>query len=207
MRDESDLYKEKIELELDTRQVFTLFFGGAVLVSLVFMLGLLVGRRVEARSNLNAQLATDDPLAALDKLARKSPAAVQPPVAPPQAKEAPKSESAKSTPPAASVPKKEKSTQAPKKITKQVASSVTPPAGSRFTLHISSFSTAKEANALADKVKAAGYSSARVSVFDDPEKGTKHRVRVGFYKQYEQAIEAKKAFEDSQHVIAYVVRL
>ncbi|HET9622520.1 MAG TPA: SPOR domain-containing protein [Kofleriaceae bacterium] len=69
---ESELYKDKIEVSLDGRQIFYLFFGGAVIVGLVFVLGVMVGRRVEARGHLDrAQTqAASDPLAALDRLER-----------------------------------------------------------------------------------------------------------------------------------------
>ena len=70
MSRESDLYKDKIEVSLDGRQIFYLFFGGAVIVGLVFVLGVMVGRRVEARGHVErAQTqAAVDPLAALDRL-------------------------------------------------------------------------------------------------------------------------------------------
>src|SRR5579862_2255306 len=65
-----ELYKDKIEVSLDGRQIFYLFFGGAVIVGLVFVLGVMVGRRVEARGHVErAQTqAAVDPLAALDRL-------------------------------------------------------------------------------------------------------------------------------------------
>jgi cell division septation protein DedD len=69
---ETELYKEKIEVSLDGRQIFYLFFGGAVIASLVFVLGVMVGKRVEARAHVDVSAATSaslDPLAALDKLA------------------------------------------------------------------------------------------------------------------------------------------
>jgi cell division protein FtsN len=67
---EAELYKDKIEVSLDGRQIFYLFFGGAVIVGLVFVLGVMVGRRVEARGHVDrAQTAAaSDPLAALDRL-------------------------------------------------------------------------------------------------------------------------------------------
>ena len=69
-RDPADLYKDKIEVSLDGRQIFYLFFGGAVIVGLVFVLGVMVGRRVEARGHVDqARTASaTDPLAALDRL-------------------------------------------------------------------------------------------------------------------------------------------
>ncbi|HEY0191020.1 MAG TPA: SPOR domain-containing protein [Kofleriaceae bacterium] len=69
---EPELYKDKIEVSLDGRQIFYLFFGGAVIVGLMFVIGVMVGRRVEARGHLDrAQTQTaSDPLAALDRLER-----------------------------------------------------------------------------------------------------------------------------------------
>jgi DedD protein len=69
---EPELYKDKIEVSLDGRQIFYLFFGGAVIVGMVFVLGVLVGRRVEARGHLDRAdpSAATDPLAALDRLER-----------------------------------------------------------------------------------------------------------------------------------------
>jgi cell division septation protein DedD len=69
---EPELYKDKIEVSLDGRQIFYLFFGGAVIVGMVFVLGVMVGRRVEARGHLDRAdpPAASDPLAALDRLER-----------------------------------------------------------------------------------------------------------------------------------------
>ncbi len=69
---EPELYKDKIEVSLDGRQIFYLFFGGAAIVGLVFVLGVMVGRRVEARGHLDrAETQTaSDPLAALERLER-----------------------------------------------------------------------------------------------------------------------------------------
>lgn len=66
----AELYKDKIEVSLDGRQIFYLFFGGAVIVGLVFVLGVMVGRRVEARGHVERARthASTDPLAALDRL-------------------------------------------------------------------------------------------------------------------------------------------
>ena len=51
MRD-ADRFKDKIEVSLDSRQIFFLFFGGAVAACLVFVLGVMVGRRLEGREQL-----------------------------------------------------------------------------------------------------------------------------------------------------------
>ena len=67
---EAELYKDKVEVSLDGRQIFYLFFGGSVIVGIVFVLGVLVGRRVEARGHVDRARthAVSDPLAALDRL-------------------------------------------------------------------------------------------------------------------------------------------
>jgi DedD protein len=72
---DSDLYKDKIEVSLDGRQIFYLFFGGAVVACLVFVLGVMVGRRLEARGHIDKVASTSvarDPLAALDRLSSGS---------------------------------------------------------------------------------------------------------------------------------------
>jgi len=70
LRTKPEVYKDKIEVSLDGRQIFYLFFGGAVIVGMVFVLGVMVGRRVEARGHVDraARDARTDPLAALDRL-------------------------------------------------------------------------------------------------------------------------------------------
>jgi len=75
---DGELFKDKIEVSLDGRQIFCLFCGGAVIASLVFVLGVMVGRRVEARANPERAAAgtpASDPLAALDQLAADGDAA------------------------------------------------------------------------------------------------------------------------------------
>ena len=69
-KSEPELFKDKIEVSLDGRQIFYLFFGGAVIACLLFVLGVMVGKRVEARSHVGhaATSASRDPLAALDQL-------------------------------------------------------------------------------------------------------------------------------------------
>lgn len=65
---DTDLFKDKIEVSLDGRQIFYLFFSGAVIATLVFVLGVMVGRRVEARAVVETGSPVTDPLAALDQL-------------------------------------------------------------------------------------------------------------------------------------------
>jgi cell division septation protein DedD len=67
---DGELFKDKIEVTLDGRQIFYLFFGGAVIACMVFVLGVMVGRRIEAREHAGGEAADParDPLAALDQL-------------------------------------------------------------------------------------------------------------------------------------------
>ena len=68
---DAERFKDKIEVSLDSRQIFFLFFGGAVVACLVFVLGVMVGRRLEGREQVARKAATStaiDPLAALDEL-------------------------------------------------------------------------------------------------------------------------------------------
>lgn len=65
---ESELYKDKIEVSLDGQQIFFLFFGGAVIATLVFVLGVMVGRRVQEQSYVQQSELSQNPLAVLDQL-------------------------------------------------------------------------------------------------------------------------------------------
>ncbi|MDB4982147.1 MAG: Sporulation domain protein [Myxococcales bacterium] len=85
LRDEGRLrdverWKDKIEVRLDNRQVFFLFFGSAVVACMLFVLGVIVGKRIESRGRAEAA-DVQDPLAALDRA--HQPPFVAGPVAPP----------------------------------------------------------------------------------------------------------------------------
>src|SRR6516225_9581243 len=67
MRD-LDRWKDKVEISLDGRQIFFLFFGTAVAACLVFVVGVLVGKRIEARALALQPPPVEDPLTALDQL-------------------------------------------------------------------------------------------------------------------------------------------
>ena len=71
---EGELFKDKVEVSLDGRQIFCLFCGGAVIAALVFVHGVRDGRRVDARANPEQAAAgtpVSDPLAALDQFAAR----------------------------------------------------------------------------------------------------------------------------------------
>src|SRR5579862_9073093 len=67
MRD-VERWKDKVELSLDGRQIFFLFFGSAVAACLIFVAGVLIGKRLEARALALTPPPVEDPLAALDQL-------------------------------------------------------------------------------------------------------------------------------------------
>jgi len=70
-------WREKIEVRLDNRQVFFLFFGSALVACMLFVLGVMVGKRIESRGQADAPVMAD-PLAALDR-ARQPPPGVAAP--------------------------------------------------------------------------------------------------------------------------------
>ena len=61
-------WRDKIEVRLDNRQVFLLFFGSALVACMLFVLGVIVGKRLESRGRAVSP-EIEDPLALLDKVA------------------------------------------------------------------------------------------------------------------------------------------
>jgi DedD protein len=76
-------WKDKIEVRLDNRQVFFLFFGSALVACLLFILGVIVGKRLESRGKAVAP-EIEDPLALLDKVASAPRTGPEPPPALPK---------------------------------------------------------------------------------------------------------------------------
>jgi cell division septation protein DedD len=219
---DAERFKDKIEVSLDSRQVVLLFFGGAIVACLVFVLGVMVGRRLEGRERVAQKAATSaqiDPLAALDELGadeqaddkagdlafasalaadgqKRAAARPAPAAAPPPPAPAP------SPAPAAKEPDKE---EKPKESAAQDKSKKDPKKG-RFTLQISSFQERTEADALLAKLAAAGYKPFIV-MSNVPDKGVFFRVRVGEFGSKSDAQDAKAEFEKKQHLLAYVTKI
>jgi DedD protein len=239
-------WREKIEVRLDNRQVFFLFFGSALVACMLFVLGVMVGKRIESRGQADAPVMAD-PLAALDRARQPppgvaapdqpltfqsslvsagpggktkggsarsmalpaSPAAPRPiaarsllaaprPIAsakPPAAAPAPKPFASAKPPAAAPVPRPIVVAKPP------VAPVVGDPAKTkgRFTLHLSTFASADEAAAFAQK-----YPGAFVVSGDVPGKGMAYRVRYGNYASFKDAAAAKDSFEKQHNTIALV---
>jgi len=60
-------WRDRIEVRLDNRQVFFLFFGSALCACMLFVLGVIVGKRLESRGRA-AIPEVQDPLAVLDRM-------------------------------------------------------------------------------------------------------------------------------------------
>jgi septal ring-binding cell division protein DamX len=218
-------WQDKIEVRLDNRQVFFLFFGSAVVACMLFVLGVLVGKRIESRGRAEAPEVLD-PLAVLDRASPAAPAAAaaaaapapvaevtfptkliaapaRPRPAPQAARPAP--EAAPPAPKAAAAPPKLVVAAPPKPVV--VAAPPRPAAPPRlqakgkFTLHLANFATKDDADAFARKFAAQG---AFVVASDVPEKGTVYRVRCGNFATLQEATTAKASFEKQNRVIALV---
>jgi DedD protein len=223
-----DRWKDKIEVRLDNRQVFFLFFGSAVVACMLFVLGVIVGKRIESRGRADA-LEVQDPLAALDRA--HQPPMVAGPVEPPAELTFPKalgsgrsaamhaSVSAVAVKPAA--PKVVAPPATPKVLAlatpKPVAVSPKPVAVSpkpvaapkpvadptktkgKYTLQLSAFPTREEADTFAKR-----FDGTFIITTEVPGKGTWYRVRCGNFGSYQEATTAKTAFEKQNKVIALV---
>jgi DedD protein len=244
----AERWRDKIELRLDNRQVFFLFFGSAVVACMLFVLGVMVGKRIESRGQA-ASPDVQDPLAALDR-AHKPAAGVAAPApqltfqntltAPATAKggaHPPKEKVAAVKPPAAVASPKPAAAPAPPKPIAPAAAPPRPVAApprpiapaaapaaapkpdamapatnpaatpsltnvtkkGKFTLQLSTFATADEANAFARR-----YPGAFVVSGDVPGRGMAHRVRYGNFPSYKDATSAKETFEKQHNTIALI---
>jgi septal ring-binding cell division protein DamX len=216
-------WREKIEVKLDNRQVFFLFFGSAVVACMLFVLGVMVGKRIESRGQAEApQL--QDPLAALDR-AQKPPVGVAAPdpqlTFPSTLAGGPKAKASVVHASAAPLPKvvapkpaaPKLAVAAPKPVAvapKPVAVAAKPApapapaadpvkAKGKYTLQISTFATSADAEAFVQK-----YPGAFVIAGDVPGKGMVYRVRFGNYASYKDVIAAKESFEKQHNMIALI---
>ena len=251
----AERWRDKIEVRLDNRQVFFLFFGSAVVACMLFVLGVMVGKRIESRGQAAAP-ELQDPLAALDR-AHKPAAGVAAPapqltfantlIASPAKSKAATAKLAVAAPvakPVLAPAPVAKPVLAPVAVTKPVLAPVAvtkplpalapqpprpivpvaapakpaaPAAASaskpgamapaadpakskgRFTLHLSTFATADEASAFAQR-----YPGAFVISGDVPGRGMAYRVRYGNFPTFKDATSAKDSFEKQHGTIALV---
>jgi cell division septation protein DedD len=218
-------WREKIEVKLDNRQVFFLFFGSAVVACMLFVLGVMVGKRIESRGQADAPV-LQDPLAALDRVHQPPPgvAAPDPQLTFPSTlglggaprmkagahtlsslpKVLPKAAAPKPAP-AAKPPVALKTPAPPKSIAvAKPAPAVAPlvdPAKTKgkYTLQLSTFTTSADADAYVQR-----FPGAFVIAADVPGKGMTYRVRLGNYASYKDAVAAKDSFEKQHSMIALI---
>ncbi|HUJ60751.1 MAG TPA: SPOR domain-containing protein [Kofleriaceae bacterium] len=222
MAREPELYKDKIEVSLDGRQIFYLFFGGAVIVGLVFVLGVMVGRRLEARGHVERAHveATLDPLAALDRLEGGGLAfqgtlrgsAVKPPAVDETIDELAKARQAAARP----ADKKPEAVAKPELVAKPEAKpdrkpdpepevADKKPDKPRFTLQLSSLQDKAEAEALVQSIRTSGFQAYLTQ--GDVDGKQFYRVRVGSYRTIDAANDAKAELEKTAKKTALVTRL
>lgn len=222
-------WKDKVELSLDNRQIFFLFFGLSVVGCFVFALGVMVGRRVDFDSVAEVESQPGQGLAVLDtpaeptsySAALRSPDPQDAPIAEPVAMPEPDGESTDEDPEPAKPGEKAKAAGAAKPVkagkpgekpsadkSVMAAGKAGAPAvadGRRFTLQMKAFAKPEEAEAFAAPLRANGH-DVRVEAHEI--KGRIwHRVRMGEFDNWEDGLAAKTDFEKNEKMIAYVVRL
>ena len=78
-------------------------------------------------------------------------------------------------------------------------------AARRFTLQLKAFSRAEDAEKLAAQLRSNGHQM-RIDTADVKGR-TWHRVRMGAFDSWNEALEAKTTFEKREHIIAYVMAM
>jgi cell division septation protein DedD len=218
MRD-LERWKDKVEVSLDGRQIFGLFFGSAVLACLIFVGGVATGKRIGERAAAQAAPSAEDPLAALDRLGGETAddgltfhealapadhhlarrAHVEPPrpeLHPPKPAPAPPAAHPAAPKPLAAAGPKPAAAVPPAK----------PEGDGRYTLQLSAFAERGDAEQFLGKLQGAGYKPF-ITQSEIPGRGVFYRVRVGDYTSRRAAAEAKGELERRQHLMAYVAKL
>ena len=222
-------WKDKVELSLDNRQIFFLFFGLSVVGCFVFALGVMVGRRVDWNPEGQVAALAGDSLAVLDQAGDppeegeekpsfsftdglKQPATIGVPetrtveeVEGEEADKARKTKQAEKAAKASDTALVNSSPATNPKLPGGTKTSVDPSStGKTFTLQMKAFSREDEAAAFADRLRRNGHD---VRVESHEVRGRLwHRVRMGSFTEWDEALAAKGDFEKSEHIIAYVVR-
>jgi cell division septation protein DedD len=221
-------WKDKVEFSLDNRQIFFLFFGLSVVGCFVFALGVMVGRQVTWDPQGEVAALSGDSLAMLETPADESdlaggfsfreglrePANVGTADGGEQSagKETAAAEgaaSASGTPGNSSGGTNKDGAQAAEKDAPKVMASTTKgkvkgKKSRRFTLQMKAFSRRAEADKFAERLRGNGHD---VRVEENEVRGRIwHRVRLGSYGGWDEALAAKADFERAEHLIAYVVR-
>lgn len=224
-------WKDKVELSLDNRQIFFLFFGLSVVGCFVFALGVMTGRRLNWEPEGEVAALGEDSLQLLDENGelmgfsftqglKETNADALPetrdPEEPPRDEKEVKAEKKEAKAKAAEDAKskvaaeKAKKAAEPKLPAKQDTALASAgketgdePGVRLFTLQMKAFSMSEEAEKFADKLRRNGHD---IRVEEAVVRGrTWYRVRMGSFKDWDAALAAKAEFEKAEHVIAYVV--
>lgn len=220
MRD-SDRLKEKLEVSLDNRQIFYLFFGSAVVACLVFVIGVLVGKKLENRKFQQKPPSAADELALIDrdtKLAAKGltfheqlikPDARSTKNVPPEVAEwrdMGRGPGTKANRASVVALRDRGGDRANDKLSPAAARrAVAKAVKKNYTLQVSAFKSKVEADQMIKKLQKNGYRP-YVVASKLPNRGVWYRVRLGTYPNWTQAVAAKKKFEDKINMTAYVSR-
>jgi cell division septation protein DedD len=226
-------WKDKVELSLDNRQIFFLFFGLSVVGCFVFALGVMVGRRVEwspegevaalsgeSLTLLQADDGLAEPLTFKEGLQAPATDDVPPtrdPSQPPRdeaevrAEKAERGQAMGATKPTVAKPVPVASPAVPAADPTTLARTGNAPLvgpsdgeSKKFTLQMKAFSRVEEAEAFAEKLRANGY---QVRIEAHEVKGRIwHRVRMGSFDTWADGLAAKQDFEQREKLIAYVVK-
>ncbi len=216
MRD-SDRLKEKLEVSLDNRQIFYLLFGSALVACLVFVVGVLVGKKLENRKLAAKPPGAADELALIDrdtKLAAKGLTFHDELIKP-------DSRSGRNEPPEVAEWRHMGQGKGATKRSAGNRANVVAVAGrapsqaakaapkaakkKRYTLQVSAFKSKVEANHVMKKLQKNGYRP-YVVASKLPRSGVWYRVRLGAFQSWGQAVAAKNKFEDKVNMTAYVSR-
>jgi len=224
-------WKDKVELSLDNRQIFFLFFGLSVVGCFVFALGVMVGRRVEWSPEGEVAALSGESLALLSEEQQPGDLAFKAGLSDPATGNVPPTRDPSQPPRDEDEVKAEKAAAAAEggapeggATTKAVpvASPAVPAADptlaggnakapstpqldpKKFTLQMKAFSRSEEADAFASKLRANGHD---VRIEAHEVKGRIwHRVRMGTFDSWADGLAAKQDFEQQEKLIAYVVR-
>jgi DedD protein len=230
-------WKDKVELSLDNRQIFFLFFGLSVVGCFVFALGVMVGRRVEFDPVGEGQAAPQGGLALLDEVATEEPTtygkalqqpepmAALPPAAEGDAAAAPTDVPAEDVEPAmpgaAGKPGKASKPSKPAAPSKPGAAPSADKPGALLAAGAKADATMPAGRRFTLQMKAFAKPE-DAEAFAAPLRGNGHdirveaheikgriwhRVRMGEFETWEEGLAAKADFEKGEKTIAYVVRL
>ena len=222
-------WKDKVELSLDNRQIFFLFFGLSVVGCFVFALGVMVGRRVEFDPEGQVATLAGDSLELLEgqgegedaaqlsfKEGLQQPATIGLPETrdpdaplPTEGEDETTEGEAEQAKAGDKIKTDRKAKDKAKKGEETLASVTAVPEvdlkGKKFTLQMKAFSRKEDAEAFANRLRANGHP---VRVESHEVKGRLwHRVRLGAFDEWAEGLAAKDKFEKSEKVIAYVVRI